>query len=377
MQLTEPYHRPMIDESIGDTGRPAFDVRELGYPLPESLIAQHPVSRREEARLLIVDSATGRVRDGRVVELPDLLRPGDLLVLNDTKVLPAKFTARRQTGGTIPGLFVREERPGVWRVMLQGSRRLRVGETLAVTPEVGKLALLKLKEDCGEGLWLVGVDADGTTEQILKRIGRTPLPPYIRRAPEAPTAADREDRARYQTVYARTPGAIAAPTAGLHLTDALLEQTATVGVKTAFVTLHVGLGTFKPISVDCLSEHAMHREQFDLPAQTADAVGECRKRGGRVVAVGTTSVRVLESAATGPLEERLVAAQHGSADLFIYPPYAFRVVDGLLTNFHLPRSTLLALVMAFAGVDTIRRAYRHAIDQEYRFYSYGDAMLIL
>ena len=367
----------MVDESIADGGRAAFDVHELDYPLPESRIAQHPASRREEARLLIVNSSTGGVRDGWVVELPELLRPGDLLVLNDTKVLPAKFTARRQTGGTIPGLFVHEERPGVWRVMLQGSRRLRVGETLAVTPEVGKLVLLKLEEDCGEGLWQVGVDADGTTEEILKRIGRTPLPPYIRRDAQAYPEADLEDRNRYQTVYARTPGAIAAPTAGFHLTDELLEQTVALGVKTTFVTLHVGLGTFKPVSVDCLSEHVMHRERFELPGQAAEAVRECRKRGGRVVAVGTTSVRVLESAATGPVQDRLVAAQRGSADLFIYPPYVFRVVDALLTNFHLPRSTLLALVMAFAGIDTIRRAYRHAIEQEYRFYSFGDAMLIL
>ncbi len=345
---------------------------ELDYALPKELIAQQPSKRREDARLLMVDRTTGKLRDGKIVELPEVLGPGDLVVLNDSKVLPAKFRGRRASGGAVDGLFVEEEQPGVWRVMLRGSKRLGVGEALSVPAARGAPATLRLRERYGQGHWRVQVEAEGSLEQILDRIGSAPLPPYIRRQPGEPLTNE-NDRRRYQTVYARRSGAIAAPTAGLHFTDELLDRLGKRGVETAFVTLHVGLGTFKPITTEKLSDHVMHRERYELTQEAADAVNACRRRGGRIVAVGTTSVRVLESAAN---EDRTVNPGRGSTDLFIYPPHEFRVVDALLTNFHLPQSTLLALVMAFAGIETTRRAYAHAIQRRYRFYSYGDAMWI-
>jgi S-adenosylmethionine:tRNA ribosyltransferase-isomerase len=354
-----------------------FTVADLEYELPEGLIAQHPLPRRDDSRLLTLDRAAAELRDGTISELPKRLRPGDLLVLNDTKVLPARFSARRGTGGKVGGLFVREVRPGEWEVMLEGSRRLRVGECLSVLRcEQDCLTTVKLTECLGKGLWRVGVDPPGPVEKVLERIGTTPLPPYIRRD-DGETATDSEDRQRYQTVYARRPGAIAAPTAGLHLTRRLLDELRAGGVETAFVTLHVGVGTFRPIDVPEVSQHRMHAEWYDVASGTAEAVRRCRRRGGRVVAVGTTSVRVLESCATATPSERLIRASSGMTNVFIYPPYEFRVVDALLTNFHLPRSTLLALVMALAGVDNVRGAYAHAMKRTYRFYSYGDAMLIL
>ncbi len=356
-----------------DTG---FTLADLDYELPDGLIAQHPLPRRDDSRVLTLNRAAGQLHDRSIAELPELLGPGDLLVLNDTKVLPAKFTARRKTGGKLGGLFVREVTPGEWEVMLEGSRRLRVGESLAVTtPEQAGLVTLELIKTCGGGFWRVGASVTGSPEQILGTIGMTPLPPYIRRDAGDP-ATDVNDRSRYQTVYAQRPGAIAAPTAGLHLTHALLDQIRARGVETTIVTLHIGVGTFKPIDVGHVSQHTMHSEWYELKPEAAQAVRRCRQRRGRVVAVGTTTVRALESAVPEPRDARTVQSSSGMTDLFIYPPHEFRVVDALLTNFHLPQSTLLALVMAFAGVDNIRRAYRHAIEQRYRFYSYGDAMLI-
>lgn len=352
-----------------------FPIEELDYVLPAELIAQSPPARREDARLLVVDRAADTIRDRTIVDLPDLLRPGDLLVLNDTKVLPAKFSARRETGGAVPGLFVEEESPGRWRVLLEGSKRLRNGEILAMDSLSGPPVSMKLLTSHDGGEWLVQVSASGTVEEILNRVGQTPLPPYIHRG-VGNRNADSMDRERYQTVYAQRPGAVAAPTAGLHLTEPLLDRLRAVGVNVAFVTLHVGLGTFKPIIADDLSKHVMHAERYDLPTETAEAVNACRGRGGRVVAVGTTTVRVLESSAAF-CDSRTIHPGGGSTALLIYPPYEFGVVDVLLTNFHLPKSTLLALVMAFAGVERTRRAYAHAIVQRYRFYSFGDAMLIL
>lgn len=368
----------------------AFCMADLDYDLPAELIAQRPLPRREDARLLLVGGSPDGLRDARVVDLPELLEPSDLLVLNDTKVLPAKFAARRKTGGAVPGLFLREETPGQWRVLLQGSKRLRKGEVLDVVADADESIVLELQEYHGEGVWLTRINAPGSPQQILSRIGRTPLPPYIRRnshaakgdthepdrADSPPGGQDAEDRVRYQTVYARAPGAIAAPTAGLHFTQALLDATRARGIDTTTVTLHVGVGTFKPIAVDNLADHVMHSERYELPPEAVEAVRRCRRRKGRVVAVGTTSVRVLESAAVGPRGDRLVEARRGTTELFVYPPYTCRVVDMMLTNFHLPRTTLLALVMAMAGVDTTRRAYRHAVEQGYRFYSFGDAMLV-
>ncbi len=350
----------------------SLDVASLDYALPDVLIAQFPPVRRDDARLLVVDRAGDTLGDRRVKELPDLLRLDDLLVLNDTKVVPAKLVARRETGGRVGGLFLRERSPGVWEVLLEGSKRLRVGEILTAGDDTDGEIGLRLEEDKGEGRWVVRVDRVGSAESLLERIGVTPLPPYIRRRNDD-RSEDDADRRRYQTVYARNAGAIAAPTAGLHFTPEMLNRIRGRGIRTAFVTLHVGIGTFRPLSVDRLDDHVMHSELFELSSDTAEAITACRARGGRVVAVGTTTVRVLESSVD---EDGSIVPAGGSTDIFIRPPHRFRVVDALLTNFHLPRSTLLALVMAFAGVSRTRDAYAHAVEKRYRFYSYGDAMLI-
>ncbi len=365
--MTEPAETP--------TEPTNFSLADLKYDLPEDRIAQQPPAGREDARLLVVDRGTGALRDGRITDLPALLEPGDLLVLNDTKVIPAKFTLFRETGGRVRGLFLEEQELGQWRVMLEGSRRLRLGERLAWNLDGAGDVSLTLLASLGEGHWSVRVEPLEPSEVVLSRIGQTPLPPYIKRT-GVDRAADQADRSRYQTVYAKSAGAVAAPTAGLHFTDALLESVRGRGVDIAFVTLHVGLGTFKPIEAATLEGHVMHKERFEISERTAAMVNACKKRSGRVVAVGTTCVRVLETAVRRAADGELAAAR-GETDLFIYPPYAFGVVDALMTNFHLPESTLLALVMAFGGIERMRRTYQHAIDEAYRFYSYGDAMLII
>jgi len=360
-------------ESQGDEAS-NFDLSQLDYDLPDELVAQSPSPLRDQARMLVLDRAGGGLLDLSIANLADRLQPGDLLVLNDTKVVAAKFSAVRKTGGTVTGLFILEDKPGTWRVMLTGSRRLREGETLTIIGRSGERIPLQLLEDLGEGQWFAGVEAPGEAFDILERVGEAPLPPYIRRGADRCMSHD-EDRKRYQTTFAQVPGAVAAPTAGLHFTEAVLERIRSRGVEIAFVTLHVGIGTFKPIKTARLRDHVMHTEHFKLSQQTANAVADCRCRGGRVVAVGSTSMRVLESTARAD-QSGMVSPTSGSTDIFIYPPHHFRVVDALLTNFHLPGSTLLALVMAFAGIDETRRAYDHAVENRYRFYSYGDAMFI-
>jgi S-adenosylmethionine:tRNA ribosyltransferase-isomerase len=295
-----------------------------------------------------------------------------LLVLNDTRVVPARLIGRRErTGGRWEGLFLKANADGLWELLTQTRGRLVEGETVLVEPGLLRLTLASRSP---EGHWLVRPEESGTPLELLNRHGRVPLPPYIRKGLEE--AGDRE---RYQTVYARQSGAVAAPTAGLHFTPELFERLERRGIGRAFVTLHVGLGTFQPIKEIDPTRHHMHCEWGELPAGTANAIAAAKKRGGRVVAVGTTTVRVLETAALQPAPSASKASPHpwsGETDLFIYPPYRFRVVDALITNFHLPRSTLLLLVSAFAGVDLLRIAYTTAIEQGYRFYSYGDAMLI-
>jgi|CXWL01.1.fsa_nt_gi S-adenosylmethionine:tRNA ribosyltransferase-isomerase len=354
-----------------DAKGPGFSVADLHYDLPGELIAQSPLVRRDDSRMLVVNRRRGSLQDSVVHDFAGMLDAGDLLVLNDTKVLPARFSAFRNSGGRVHGLFLEETQRSEWRVMLEGSRRLRVGETLQMgdSPNSVRIALL---ERCGEGNWRIQVHASESAEAVLERVGRTPLPPYIRRK-ESSTDCELGDRERYQTVYARNPGAVAAPTAGLHLSSEILDRVRTRGVSIAFVTLHVGAGTFKPIAVDQLADHVMHHERFEISEEAAADWKECRRRGGRVVAVGTTVVRVLETVLGS---ERKDAPRMESTNLFIHPPHRVTAVDALLTNFHLPRSTLLALVMAFSGVELVRRAYQHAIAARYRFYSYGDAMFI-
>jgi S-adenosylmethionine:tRNA ribosyltransferase-isomerase len=343
---------------------------ELQFDLPGELIAQRPAEPRDASRLLVLDRATGRAEHRFFRDVGEYLRPGDGLVLNDTRVIPARFYCRRATGGRVEALF-QHEADGLWRVLLKPAARLKVGERLICPGHDGVLVLC---ERLARGDWLVRPEPSVGPLELLQRVGQTPLPPYIQRDPQP----DADDVVRYQTVYARRAGAIAAPTAGLHFTPELLARLRSAGVRLVQVTLHVGVGTFTPISVEDVTRHQMHAEYYEVAAPAIEALHATRVAGGRIVAVGTTSVRVLES-----LESTLgsAAAPRGASSgwtsLFVYPPHHFRNVDRLLTNFHQPGSTLLALVMAFAGIEPIRKAYQEAIDRRYRFYSYGDAMLIL
>lgn len=375
----------------------------LDYHLPPEMIAQRPAVPRDAARLMLIDRAAAAFADHRVADLPGLLRAGDLLVVNRTRVLPARFSARRAAGGRVNGLFVHEESPGRWHVLLAGRGRIRQGETLGLHDGRWRMTL---DQRGPRGAWRVVVAPPDPAEQVLDRIGRMPLPPYIRREREDDPELDAIDRSRYQTIFAAEAGAVAAPTAGLHFTPALLDRLHDAGIELAQLTLHVGLGTFRPVEVEDLNDHAMHAEWYRLPAHAVAAIAQARARGGRVIAVGTTTLRALETAArampaavnqvrevkppvaknAAPRAAPSAAATftamdltpcEGWTDLLIQPPFDFRVADALLTNFHLPRSTLLALVYAFAGRDLTRRAYATAIERGYRFYSYGDAMLIV
>ncbi len=344
-------------------------VADLDYDLPASQVAQVPPARREDARLLVVRDEA--IADRSIGDLPELLQPGDLLVVNDTRVLAARLAARRATGGAVSVLALGPASGAgeAWEALLGSGGTLRAGEVLEVGGDGTGLRLLGPLE---EGRWRVeGVGADVRT--ILERHGRMPLPPYVRRDREDPR--DDLDRERYQTVFAREAGAVAAPTAGLHLTAPLLDRCRARGVEIAPVTLHVGLGTFAPVRVESFEDHDMHEEAYVVPEGTAAAWVRAREAGGRVVAVGTTVVRALESAALRSPDGRPVRGADRTR-LLVLPGFAFRAVDLLLTNFHLPRSTLLALVCAFAGTERVLAAYREAVRRGYRFFSYGDATLL-
>jgi S-adenosylmethionine:tRNA ribosyltransferase-isomerase len=374
------------------------------FDLPPDLIAQEPCAPRDHARLLVARRADRSLRHHHFFDLPDLLAPGDLLVLNDTRVLPARLLGKRaRTGGKWEGLFLRqmptnperkrgddaapfanegsppgdhgipslalrvsEELPGAtWEMICQTRGTLDEGEIIEIEP--GPLTL-RLKKRLPAGRWQVEPLLPGSPTELLARFGHIPLPPYIRKG-----AARAEDRERYQTIYAQQAGAIAAPTAGLHFTERVFTGLQKRGIAWTTVTLHVGLGTFQPIQADDFTQHPMHAEWGRLSQAAVDTINACKSRGGRVVAVGTTSVRVLETVArSGSLQ-----AWAGETELFIHPPYEFKVVDALVTNFHLPKTTLLLLVAAFAGGDLFRQAYETAMSERYRFYSYGDAMLIV
>jgi S-adenosylmethionine:tRNA ribosyltransferase-isomerase len=339
-------------------------IEDLDYDLPPELIAQHPAARRDEARLLVVDHGTGALGDRRFSDLPELLREGDALVLNETRVIPARLDLHRGAGGKVEILLVRPEAEGRWRVLARPAKKAPVGERLVTADGGLTLEVVGLGEG-GERMVRV---VTGTLKDALAAHGRIPLPPYIHRP------AEPADRERYQTVFARVDGAVAAPTAALHFTPELLDQIAARGVTIVKLVLHVGPGTFRPIAAADPRAHAMDEEWFEVGEDTARALIDARERGGRIVAVGTTAVRALESAcdANGG---RLGPAR-GWTTKFILPPYEFRAVDALVTNFHLPRTTLLLLVGAFAGENLLRRAYAHAVAEKYRFYSYGDAMFV-
>jgi S-adenosylmethionine:tRNA ribosyltransferase-isomerase len=350
------------------------DADLYDYDLPQALIAQEPLADRAAARLLHVRRADGAIAHRHVRDLPEILRPGDLLVVNDTRVVPARIVGRRAaTGGKWEGLFLREQpdgpHAGAWVMLAQTRGRPETGEQVILTGRDGADALaITLVGRADGGAWLAVPDAAEPFAALLERVGRVPLPGYIRGGAEH--AGDRE---RYQTVFAREAGSAAAPTAGLHFTDELLAALAARGVERASVTLHVGLDTFRPITAARLDDHPMHTEWCVCPAETAAAVAATKARGGRVVAVGTTAMRTLETAARHVGPDGTFPAWSGPTDLFIRPGFSFRAVDCLLTNFHMPRTTLMVLVSAFASRGLVARAYDEAIRERYRFLSYGDA----
>ncbi len=352
------------DETDRAAAVPEFDPAAYEYELPPERIAARPCSPRDEARLLALERGSGVRRHLRVLDLPGLLRPGDLVVVNETRVIPARIEGRwERTGRARQLLLIREVAPRRWSAWVPGSRRTRLGDRIVFGP-AGASATLIRKE--GEAITL---EFEGDVASLLQLRGRMPLPPYIRREEDA---ADRSD---YQTIFARIPGAVAAPTAGLHFTERLLGLFSAGGIGLARICLHVGPGTFRPIRADDIRSHRVEAEEYSIEASAAQAIRTCRESGGRVVAVGTTTVRALESAAAS--KEGIVAPGSGWTDLTIAPPFTFRAVDVLLTNFHLPRSSLLLLVSAFAGRARVLDAYREAVEEGYRFYSYGDAMLVL
>jgi S-adenosylmethionine:tRNA ribosyltransferase-isomerase len=345
------------------------ELDQYDYELPRNLIAQQPAVSRSDARLMVVDRKQNSLDHLYIRDLPEILHAGDCLVLNDTKVIPAGLLGYRTlTGGRWEGLFIEAPSPGIWKILCHTRGKLAVGESITLINSMGiqdlRLILTAKNQD---GTWLVRPESDESPFTLLERIGRVPLPHYIRNG-----EMDDSDREHYQTVYARVPGSVAAPTAGLHFTESLLRRLKEIGVIIARLTLHVGLGTFRPIAVDTLAEHNMHCEWGTIDSDAVGVIQTCRQRGGRIVAVGTTSVRLLETAAA----DDLLKPFSGHTNLFIRPPYKFHAIDAMLTNFHLPRTTLLVLVRTFGGDTLIKHAYEAAIREQYRFYSYGDAMLI-
>ena len=343
-------------------------ITDFDYQLPEELIAQQPLPERDASRMLVVDRATQTWRDSEFRLLPDLLTGGDVLVINNTRVFPARLHGKRKPfGGTVELLLLREVEPNVWEALTRPARRL---QTLTQIDFADGAMSGEVIQESPNGVRLIKFEANEPFEDVIERIGETPLPPYIKRTAEKSD----DDRGRYQTIYAKDRGAIAAPTAGLHFTPAVLEQVNARGIQVAELTLHVGYGTFEPVRVDNIAEHKVAAEWFSINDDAAEKINDGRDRSSRVIAVGTTTTRALESAAVSNCK---VKAGSGFANITIVPGYQFKVVDGLLTNFHLPQSSLLMLVSAFAGRDFMLAAYRHAVNAGYRFYSYGDCMLIM
>jgi S-adenosylmethionine:tRNA ribosyltransferase-isomerase len=351
---------------------PASDGRvmktdELDFDLPQELIAQAPLAGRGDSRLLHFERATGAIVHRAFMDLPNILKAGDVLVFNDARVLPARFFLRKGTGGRIEGLFLSEIGLGRWLVLLRNLGGAAKGMVLRFEMDGDLTATIV--ESRGEGEYLIEISKADSAEAVLNRVGRMPLPPYIKRGKES-DERDEMDRERYQTIYAKAPGAVAAPTAGLHFSDDLLKRLDLSGIERVAVTLNVGLGTFKPVVAETLESHVMHTETYHISGATAEALNRAKREKRRIVAVGTTSARVLES------QGEVFAERAGETNIFIHPPYVWKHVNALITNFHLPRSTLIALVAGFVGLEEQRRIYREAIGERYRFFSYGDAMLI-
>ena len=338
-------------------------THDFWYHLPEELIAQTPLEQRSSSRLLSLDRASGEIRHEHFYNIIEHLNPGDCLVMNDSRVLPARLLGHRPTGGAVEVLLLRDLGDGKWECLAKPGRKMQVGQEVLFGD--GELTATVV-EVLADGNRVVQFHYEGIFLEVLERLGKMPLPPYIKE--------ELQDQERYQTVYSREVGSAAAPTAGLHFTPELLDAIRAKGVKTAFVTLHVGLGTFRPVKAEDITEHHMHSELCMMSQETADILNETKRSGGRVICVGTTSCRTLESLVN---EDGTFEAKSKWTEIFIYPGYAFRAMDGLITNFHLPESTLIMLVSAFAGKDHVMAAYEEAVKERYRFFSFGDAMVIL
>jgi len=340
-------------------------LSDFKYPLPEDLIAQYPAEKRDESRLMVLHRNSEKIEHRIFRDIKEYLQDGDCLVVNHTKVFPARlFGIKEKTEAKVEIFLLRELENGLWEVLVKPARKVRIGNRLHITEDL----YCDVIDNTVSGGRVVRFNYNGNFFSIVEKLGQAPLPPYIKREPEP------IDKERYQTVYAEVRGAVAAPTAGLHFTRELLDEIQQMGVKVVPIVLHVGLGSFRPVQVEDLSRHKMDSEYYEIYEDSARAINETKENGGRVIAVGTTVVRALETAVTS---NHSVKAEKGWTDKFIYPPYEFKIIDGLVTNFHLPGSTLLMLVSAFAGHEFIMKAYRKAIRERYRFYSYGDAMLIL
>ncbi|MBR1754062.1 tRNA preQ1(34) S-adenosylmethionine ribosyltransferase-isomerase QueA [bacterium] len=342
---------------------------DFDYELPEELIAQFPTSKRAESKMLVLDKVSKSLEHKHFFDIVDYLGENDILVLNNTKVIPARLYGEKETGAKIEVFLLKDLKDGQWQVLIKPSKRIHTGDKISISEDLTIIA--KQRQD--EGKWIVEVDCgDKNIYEVIKTVGNIPLPPYIERKMTSDEIKNL-DYERYQTVYAKKEGSVAAPTAGLHFTDEVLEKLRAKGVTICYVTLNVGLGTFRPVKCDEVTEHKMDSEEFEISAETAKIINDGKKAGKNIVAVGTTSVRTLETAFKqfGKIQEC-----KSQSTLFIYPPYEFKVVDKLITNFHLPKSTLIMLVSAFAGKDFVFEAYKQAVENKYRFYSYGDCMFI-
>jgi S-adenosylmethionine:tRNA ribosyltransferase-isomerase len=341
-----------------------YKLDDFEYQLPQELIAQYPLEQRDACRMMVLDRESGEIKHQEFTDLADLLSPSDCLVLNDTRVFPARlFGHKDRTGAQVEVFLLRNLEGNLWEVLVKPARKIRIGNKIMFSENLS----CDVVDNTLSGGRIVEFNANGNILQLLDKLGSMPLPPYIKRHPE------NLDQEYYQTVYAQRPGAVAAPTAGLHFTNPLLEKIEKKGVKLAYVTLHIGVGTFRPVKVEDISRHRMDSEYYEIDANSAGLINRIRQEGGSIVAVGTTSVRTLETLTD---HHGNIRPARGWTDKFIFPPYDFKVVDKLLTNFHLPRSTLLMLVAAFTSLDLIKKAYREAVDKKYRFFSYGDAMFI-
>ena len=342
-----------------------MNTNDFDYFLPKSLIAQEPIKCRDHSRLMVLDKGTNKIKDKFFYDLPDYLKPGDVLVFNDTKVIPARIYGRAiKSNKDVELLLLSKGKDGTWKALVKPGKRMKIGDTFSINSKLGNNVEGEILDIEDDGIRIVRLSGD----YELENIGELPLPPYIN--------AKIPDPNRYQTVYSKYDGSVAAPTAGLHFTNELLERLTDLGIKLAYVTLHVGIGTFKPVAVDNVNDHKMHSEWWELNEEAVNVINDAKVNGNRIISVGTTSARLLEHASTKQ-SSKYLKADSGWADIFIYPGYEFKIIDGLITNFHLPKSTLLMLISAFASRDFIFDAYRRAIESEYRFYSFGDAMFIM